>query len=141
MENNCLFCSIFQGKTKARVIHKDENTIAILDSIPRFAKGQCVIIHRRHVKQFYELDDNEIAELFITVKKVAKKLQAIFNPDFVCIFSRGQTVDHAHIIIYPSSPYGTLDGALKTIDTARQLTLNTLDQDIMDGIAKAIQEA
>lgn len=138
-ENNCIFCRIFNFELPSRVLYKDENTIAILDNTPRLAKGQCVVFHKRHVNQFYELDDKEIAELFITVKKVARRLKLIFNPEYVCVFSRGQTVPHSHIIIFPSSPLGTLDGVLHTIETTRILTLETCTEESLDNIAKDLK--
>lgn len=138
-ENNCIFCRIFNLELPSRVLYKDESTIAILDNTPRLAKGQCVVYHKRHVNQFYELDDEEIAELFITVKKVARKLKSVFNPEYVCIFSRGQTVSHSHIIIFPSSPLGTLDGVLHTIDTARKLTLETCTEEMLDILANDLK--
>jgi histidine triad (HIT) family protein len=141
MTDDCIFCKIFSGEVKARIIYKDENTMAVVDNIPRFAKGQCVVMHRRHVNQFFELQDNEIAELFICVKKIAQKLHKIYNPEFVCIFSRGQTMAHSHIILYPSSPYGTLDGIFRSMDVIRRLAVETNDESTLDQIASLLKDA
>ena len=141
MADDCIFCKIFRGEVKARVIYKDENTMAVVDNMPRFAKGQCVVIHRNHVNQFFELQDNEIAELFISVKKIAHKLYKIYNPEYVCIFSRGQTVIHSHIILYPSSPYGTLDGIFRSMDVIRRLALESSDESTLDEIAALMKDA
>ena len=61
MVSNCPFCKIFSGEIQTRKVYEDENTIAIIDATPRFAESQCVVIHRKHVEQFYELEDDEIA--------------------------------------------------------------------------------
>jgi diadenosine tetraphosphate (Ap4A) HIT family hydrolase len=111
-----------------------------LDITPRFAQGQCVVTHKKHVEQFYELEDNEIAELFKTVKLVANKLEKVFNPKFVCTFSRGQLIPHAHIIVFPSSPLGVLDGILSSIFTFHQLVKETTDNNL-DEIAERIRQA
>jgi histidine triad (HIT) family protein len=138
--SDCPFCKIFSGEIQTRKICQDENTVAILDITPRFAQGQCVIIHKKHVEQFYELEDDEIAELFKTAKVVANKLKKAFNPKFVCVFSRGQLIPHAHIIVFPSSPLGVLDGVLNSLFTFQQLIKESTDGNL-DEIAEKIRGA
>lgn len=139
MEIDCPFCKIFRGDLPARIIYQDTNTVGFVDITPRFAKGQCVVVHKKHVVQFYELEDNEIAELFQAVKRVAQKLHTVFQPDYVCLFSRGQSVAHAHIIVYPSSPLGTLDGVLKSIDTTRRLVQEEMNENALNETARLIR--
>jgi histidine triad (HIT) family protein len=138
--SDCLFCKIFSGEIQTRKIYQDENTAAILDITPRFAQGQCVVMHRKHVEQFYELEDDEIAELFKTVKVVANKLNKVFDPKFVCTFSRGQLIPHAHIIVFPSSPLGVLDGVLGSLFTFQQLIKESTDSNL-DELAERIRQA
>jgi histidine triad (HIT) family protein len=138
--SDCPFCKIFAGEIQTRKIYEDENTIAILDITPRFAQGQCVVTHKKHVEQFYELEDNEIAELFKTVKVVANKLKKAFNPKYVCLFSRGQLIPHAHVIVFPSSPLGVLDGVFDSLLTSHQLTKESTDSNL-DEVAKKIRQA
>ncbi len=139
MDNKCLFCKMANGVIKTRIIYEDDNTLGIVDTTPRFAKGQCVVMHKKHVTQFYELEDNEIAELFIAVKRVARKLQKLFQPQYVCLFSRGQGVPHAHIIVYPSSPLGTMDGFFDTIEKSRHLALEEINEDALNKTADMIR--
>jgi histidine triad (HIT) family protein len=138
--SDCPFCKIFTGEIQTIKIYEDENTVAILDTTPRFAQGQCVITHKKHVEQFYELEDDEIAELFKTAKVVANKLKKAFNPKFVCLFSRGQLIPHAHIIVFPSSPLGVLDGVLNSLFTFQQLIKESTDSKL-DEVAEKIRGA
>jgi histidine triad (HIT) family protein len=140
MHDDCPFCKIVMGEMKVREIYRDNNTVAFVDNLPRFAQGQCVVIHRRHVEQFYELEDREIAELFGAVKQVAKKLKKAYDPQFVSVFSRGQTVPHAHIIVFPSQPMGTMDGFLKSLYFAYQLGSKSGESNL-DETAKLIKDA
>jgi histidine triad (HIT) family protein len=140
LASDCLFCKIFTGEIQTRKIYQDEKTVAVLDIAPRFAQGQCVVIHKKHVEQFYELEDEEMAELFKTVKMIANKLKKVFNPKFVCMFSRGQLIPHAHIIVFPSSPLGVLDGVVDTLLTFQQLIKETTDSNL-DELAERIQQA
>jgi histidine triad (HIT) family protein len=140
LASNCLFCRIFTGEEKVRKVYEDENTVAILDKSPRFAQGQCLVIHRRHVEQFYELEDDEIAELFKTVKVVAKKLKRAFDPQFVCLFARGQGIPHAHIIVFPSSPFTTLDGFFSSQFASIKLATES-DSNKLDEVATNVRDA
>ena len=140
MVNECPFCKIFTGELQVRKIYEDENTVGILDATPRFAQYQCVIIHKRHVEQFYELEDDETAELFRTAKIVANKLKKVVNPDFVCLFSRGQGIPHAHVLVFPSAPLGVLDGFVNSLFTYQMLTAESIDTKLND-IADKIREA
>lgn len=140
MVNECPFCKIFTGETKDRKVYQDENTIAILDVSPRFAQGQCVVIHRKHVEQFYELEDDEIAELFKAVKVVSNKLKKVYNPPFVCLLSRGQAIPHAHIIVFPSTPLGVLDGFMSSLFNFQLLISESTDSKL-DETTKIIRDA
>ena len=100
----CPFCKMFSGEIETRKIYEDENVLGIVDIQPRFAKGQCLIIPRSHIAQFYELEDEHLFQLFKGVKTVASKIRQALNAPFVAMFSRGMGVPiHAHIILYPSS--------------------------------------
>jgi diadenosine tetraphosphate (Ap4A) HIT family hydrolase len=122
LASDCLFCKIFTGEIQTRKIYQDEN------------------IHKKHVREFYELEDGEMAELFKTVKMVAHKLEKVFNPKFVCMFSRGQLVPHAHIIVFPSSPLGVIDGVLNSLFTFHQLIKESTDSNL-DELAERIRQA
>jgi histidine triad (HIT) family protein len=141
MNNDCIFCKMAKGEMKTRVIYEDENTLGIVDTTPRFARGQCVVMHKKHVTQFYELEDSEIAELFVAVKRVAKKINDVFKPEYVCTFSRGQGVPHVHIIVFPSSPLGTMDGYFNTVQKTRRLVLEETNDDALDKTAEIIRSS
>ena len=132
---------MISGTVKTRVIYEDENTLGIVDTTPRFARGQCVVMHKKHVTQFYELEDNEIAELFVAVKRVAKKIYGAFKPEYVCTFSRGQSVPHVHIIVYPSSPLGTLDEFMNSMEKTRRLALGEMNEAALDKTAEVIRSS
>jgi len=140
MTGDCPFCRIFSGEKGDRIIYQDENVIGILDTMPRFAQGQCVVIHRRHVETIYDLEGNEIAELFKAVKTVAGKLKKVFNPPFVSLFVRGQSIPHAHVLVFPSSPLSTLDGFFSTMGALHLLALESTDEKL-DDMARKIQDA
>ena len=113
---DCIFCKIIKGEASSRKVYEDEEVLAILDIVPRFAEGQCLIIPKRHVEYFYDLDDDEVACLFKVVKIVANKIEGAFGRGNVAMLARGRTVSHAHIILFPSTGEGVMD---KFMDSMR----------------------
>lgn len=98
----CLFCKMFKGEVESKKVYEDDNNIAILDINPRMHECQVLVIPKTHVKQFYELSDEENASLFKAVKEVALMINKAYKPEFVSLFSRGMGVPHAHIIVSPA---------------------------------------
>ena len=69
-------------------------------------KGQCLVVPKRHVENVRELDNQEVASLFRTVKLVSTKLKNYLNCEgFNYGFNEGslsgQTVPHLHFHILP----------------------------------------
>ncbi len=107
---DCVFCKMFTGEVETRKVYEGGDVIAVLDVAPRFAQGQCVVMHRRHVAQFYDLEDEELTQLFLGVKAVSKKTKEAFGTPLVCTFSRGVGIAiHSHVIVYPSNGEGPMD--------------------------------
>lgn len=138
----CVFCQIISGESNSRKIYEDEGVIAILDIKPRLAPGQCLVIPKKHVEQFYDLDDDEVADLFKAVKVVAKKMTRVFAPPRfrICTLTSGRTVPHAHVFLFPSSEDGVLDKFFET-SSALAATIKESSDDKLDLMAQKIKEA
>jgi len=137
---DCVFCKMFTGEVEARKVYEGRDVIGVLDIAPRFAQGQCVVAHRRHVPQFYDLEDEELAQLFTGVKAVAKKVGAAFDAPIVSIFSRGITVPtHNHILVFPATGEGPIDRVLVAFLAAEMVRQTTPVQ--LDEIAERIRTA
>ncbi|MBS1214553.1 MAG: hypothetical protein H6R26_3170, partial [Proteobacteria bacterium] len=123
---DCVFCKMFTGEVETRKVYEDRDVIGVLDMAPRFAQGQCVVAHRRHVSQFYDLEDEEVAQLFVGVKAVSRKIGEVFHTPIVSIFSRGISVPtHNHILVCPATGEGPIDrvlGAFLAAEIVRQTT-------------------
>jgi len=131
---------MFTGEVETRKVYESVNVLGILDIQPRLAAGQCLVIHRKHVPQFYELDANEIAELFQGVKVVAEKLKRTFNSPQVSLFARGLSIPiHAHIVVYPSTGQGPLEKVMAGFMALDRLRCTTPDQ--LDEAARKINQA
>ena len=138
--NGCIFCKMFTGEVDFRKVYDGKEVLGVLDIQPRFARWQCLVIPRRHVAQFYELEDEEIAQLFKGVKAVAKKLKKAVDTPLVSIFARGMSIPiHAHIVVFPASEEGPLDKIMAGLLAYEQLKAVTPSQ--LDAMAERIRTA
>ncbi len=136
----CVFCKMFTGEVPARKVYEGPDVIGILDIVPLFGPGQCVVIHRRHVDHFYDLEEEEVAQLFTGVKAVARQIAAAFGASHVSIFSRGMRIsDHCHILVYPSTGEGPVDKMMAAFVAA--MTLRATSPSEMDAMAEKIRTA
>ena len=106
---DCPFCEIVAGRAPAHVVDEDALALALLDINP-FTQGHCLVISKRHVAWWHELNDDEIASVFQMAKRVANRLGATFAPEFVCMYARGRRVPHTHIFVVPTTKGDVLDG-------------------------------
>ncbi|MDO8637412.1 MAG: HIT family protein [Dehalococcoidia bacterium] len=111
-KEDCLFCGMLTGKVKCLKLYEDDSTFAIIDIGQVLKKdgeiipGRSLVIPKRHVVHYYELEDEEAGRLFTAATKVARKIKKAFDPQFVTVFIRGQQVAHSHIILQPSTGEG-----------------------------------
>ena len=72
----CKFCDIINGKIDDYKIWENDKFLAFLDRSPA-NPGHCMLIPKKHVDYFFDLDDELYHELF----KTAKKLSMIIKRD------------------------------------------------------------
>ena len=139
---DCVFCKIIEGKASCQKLYEDERTLCILDIGQTFSDtgeiipGRSLVIPKRHTTWFYDLEDEEAGQLFITAKKVASKIKKAFNPDFVTVIVRGQQISHAHIILQPSGE----DDAIGRLFAGLRSSFKLASKEQLDNIARKIRE-
>ena len=140
-QSECIFCKIIAGETSSRKVYEDEEVLAILDIVPRFAEGQCLVMPKRHVEYFYDLDEEEMTRLFRAVKIVANKIEQAFGRGNVAMLARGRTVSHAHIIVFPSTGEGVMDKFMDSLRAYRILLTEKSSDEALDVIWKEFKGA
>ena len=101
----CVFCEIIKGNIPSYKVYEDDKVIAILD-ISQATLGHTLVIPKKHVKNIFELEENEASYLFAITTKLSKKICKALVVDNVNILNNngpiaGQSVDHFHIHIIP----------------------------------------
>ncbi|MBS4071116.1 MAG: HIT domain-containing protein [Algoriphagus sp.] len=100
--SDCPFCN---PESKAELIFESAQAYSILDKFP-VNPGHALIIPKRHVSDYFELNFKEQASCLFMLNKVKKEIQKRFNPDGFNIGinvgeKAGQTVFHVHIHLIP----------------------------------------
>ncbi len=99
--SNCPFCALPPG----RIIDSNGQALAIEDAFP-VSRGHTLIISRRHVSDFFELTDAELASMMGLLRKMRDRIREAFHPDGFNLGANvgtaaGQTVFHVHVHLIP----------------------------------------
>ena len=99
-KGTCPFCT-----HDRELIQESEYGYALYDKYP-VNPGHVLVISRRHVSDYFDLEDGEKAGLWKLVEEMRSFLDDEFHPDgfnvgFNVGKEAGQTIDHVHIHIIP----------------------------------------
>ena len=95
-----LFSRIATGEIPSYKIAEDEKHFAFLDINP-VAKGHTLVIPKREIDYIFDLSDEELADLHVFAKGVAKALGEAIPCRKVGMTVIGLEVPHAHIHLIP----------------------------------------
>ena len=91
-----IFSRIVAGEIPCYKVAENEKFFAFLDIAP-LAKGHTLVIPKREVDYFYDLEDDELQEMIVFAKNIAKKIKATTACKKVATVVLGLEVPHAHI--------------------------------------------
>lgn len=102
---DCLFCKIVNKEIPSKIIFENSSNLAFLDIFP-ISKGHIIVIPKNHYKNIEEIPNNELMELFKTVKKIAILIHKRLKIDGYNILQNnfkaaGQEINHIHVHIIP----------------------------------------
>lgn len=103
-----IFSRIVKGEIPCYKIAEDEHFFAFMDINP-VAKGHTLVIPKREVDYIFALDDNEIADMMVFAKKVAKAIEKAVPCKRIGVAVIGLEVPHAHIHLIPINQEGDMD--------------------------------
>ena len=103
-----IFSRIVAGEIPCYKVAENDKFFAFLDIAP-LAKGHTLVIPKREVDYFYDLEDNELQEMIVFAKNIAKKIQATTQCKKVATVVLGLEVPHAHIHLVPMNAENDVD--------------------------------
>ena len=101
IDSKCPFCALPEN----RLLHTQEGWNIIRDAYP-VSPGHTLIIPRRHINSFFELNEDEFVSLFPLLCEIKEQLENEYSPQGFNIGvndgkAAGQTVMHMHVHLIP----------------------------------------
>jgi len=122
-----VFSKIIVGEIPCYKIAENDRFFAFLDINP-IAKGHTLVVPKKEVDYFYDLEDQLLGDLMIFSKKIAKAIEVVVPCERIGITVLGLEVPHAHVHLVPLDIGGTIDFKHKI----------EMDEDEMVELAKKI---
>ena len=101
MAKDCILCQVIKGKLPSYKVYEDDIVIGILDINP-IAQGHCLIIPKKHIVWFTDLNPAEGSSFSRAVLVVSKRLKKVFRARYVTVLIRGSRIPHLHAHLVPS---------------------------------------
>ena len=100
-----VFSRIIAGEIPCAKVYEDEHSFAFMDA-GQVNPGHVLVASRRPAETILDLSEDEAAALFRTAHKVARAVQAAFEPAGLTILQANrpagwQTVPHVHLHVLP----------------------------------------
>jgi len=108
----CPFCEFLAGKpdkhnSKEDIVYHDECTTAFI--APKWwvnNEGHVLVVPNKHYENIYSIPDEQLAEVYKTVKKVATAIRSTYDCDGTSTRQHNepagnQDVWHLHVHVYP----------------------------------------
>jgi histidine triad (HIT) family protein len=105
---NSLFSRIISGEIPSYKIAENDMFFAFLDINP-LAKGHTLIVPKKEVDYFFDVDDGELEQMLPFAKEIAQKLKKVTQCARVGIAVIGFEVPHAHMHLIPMNDMSDID--------------------------------
>ena len=105
MTEPCVFCQIIRHNAPHSAIYEDESTIAFLSNRP-VNPGHTLIVPKKHYETIHQISDEEIAHIYVVVKRIAEAVNKAIKPEGIRIVQNngeaaGQVIPHFHVHVIP----------------------------------------
>lgn len=103
-----IFSRIAAGEIPSYKVAANDEFYAFLDINP-LVMGHTLVIPRREVDYFFDMDDDELARMIVFAKRVAVAIKKAFPCKKVGMAVLGLEVAHAHIHLVPMQSEKDMD--------------------------------
>jgi histidine triad (HIT) family protein len=103
--DDCIFCKIVAGELPARIVRRDERTIAFMDIAPA-TYGHTLVVPRNHSRDLLEIAPEDLQAVATVAQLVAVRAKERLGADGInllnsCGAAAWQTVSHFHMHVIP----------------------------------------
>ena len=110
-----IFSKIIAGESPCYKVAENDKFFAFLDINP-VNWGHTLVVPKRETDYIFDISDEELAEMIVFAKKVAKALKAVMPCRKIGVTVLGLEVPHAHIHLVPLQKEGDMDFSNKISD-------------------------
>ena len=103
-----IFSRIIAGEIPSYKVAENDKFYAFLDINP-VNWGHTLVVPKRETDYIFDISDDELAEMILFAKKVAKALKAAIPCRKIGVTVLGLEVPHAHIHLVPLQQEGDMD--------------------------------
>jgi histidine triad (HIT) family protein len=103
-----IFSKILAGEIPCYKVAENDMFLAFLDVMP-LAKGHCLVIPKKEVDYFFDLDSEILSEYNVFAKELAIKIKKVVPCVKIGVAVIGLEVPHAHMHLVPMNHIGDLN--------------------------------
>jgi len=101
----CVFCKIIAGEIPSYKVYENERVLAFLDIKP-IRPGHTLVIPKKHVANFEEIESDDLAAVIQAVKEIGKRVKEKLGYESYNVLENndsaaGQVIPHIHFHIIP----------------------------------------
>lgn len=105
-----LFTRIIEGELPGRFVWQDDDCVAFLTINP-LTPGHTLVVPRREVDQWIDLDDDLVAHLHVVAARIGRAIMDEWRPARVAEIVAGFEVPHCHVHVLAADEMADLDFA------------------------------
>jgi len=125
-----LFTKIINKEIPAHIVAEDTDNIAFLDINP-LAEGHVLVVPKKEVDYYFDLEQQDFTRLNLFAKKVAKAIEASVSCQRIGVAVVGLEIPHTHIHLVPLNTMNDINFSKPKL---------ALSEDKMKVIAERIRE-
>jgi histidine triad (HIT) family protein len=103
-----LFSKIVAGEIPCHKVAENDKFLAFLDIMP-LAPGHTLVIPKKEMDYFFDLDENLLSEINLFARDVAKRLEKAVPCRRIGVAVIGLEVPHAHVHLIPLNHVGDIN--------------------------------
>ena len=122
-----IFSKIISGEIPCHIVAENENCFAFLDIAP-LAVGHTLVVPKREVDKYFDLSDEEIAQINIFSKTISSAIEKVVPCKRIGVAVIGLEVPHAHIHLIPLNSIGDINFERKKLEISQISLADTAKQ-------------
>lgn len=100
-DSQCVFCDSDRSELPTGLKICDLEYSRLFLFREQYYPGRCLLVSKKHVKEFYDLPSAEQTGFLKELAAVAKTIQKLYEADKINFLSLGDGVGHLHVHIVP----------------------------------------